>query len=201
MHAPCCPLRLRCFLLSPPSHRRAFELAHSTAYLFAGCRPHAGAWHSGLHRTLLAAPCGWPTSSCARHSTAAGTVDEIVASKRCSVPALCFAVEVEEVTFRRPVSVGDLLRLRSWVAHTWVAPHNRELVRMRGSPCKPAKRWASILGPAPGRAHATFFSISPTLPAPSSAVGHGPLEGGGLCDAARAAQQRRHQHIQLCVQL
>ncbi|KAL4856193.1 Zinc finger MYND domain-containing protein 10 [Chlorella vulgaris] len=52
--------------------RRAFELAHSSTYLFAGTRPQA--------------------------------------------------VEVEQVTFQRPVSVGDLMRLKSWVAHTWVAP-------------------------------------------------------------------------------
>ncbi|EFN56025.1 hypothetical protein CHLNCDRAFT_145453 [Chlorella variabilis] len=58
--------------------RRAFELAHSTTYLFAGCRPRA--------------------------------------------------VEVEQVTFRRPVNIGDLMRLKSWVTHTWVSPHNPEQV-------------------------------------------------------------------------
>lgn len=49
--------------------RRAFELAHSTAYLFAGSRP----------RT----------------------------------------VEVDRITFRRPVNVGDLIKFRSMVTHTW----------------------------------------------------------------------------------
>lgn len=59
-------------------------------------------------------------------------------------------MEVEEVTFRRPVSVGDLLRLRSWVAHTWVAPHNREMVRSRGRPLDslPPSAPSSALTPA-----------------------------------------------------
>jgi len=32
------------------------------------------------------------------------------------------AVEVEEVTFKRPVNVGDLIKFRSQVLHTWVSP-------------------------------------------------------------------------------
>ncbi|PRW20940.1 Acyl-coenzyme A thioesterase mitochondrial [Chlorella sorokiniana] len=53
--------------------RRAFELAHSTAYLFAGCRP--------------------------------------------------LTVEVDGITFRRPVNVGDLIRFRSWVLRSWPSQH------------------------------------------------------------------------------
>ncbi|KAI7836665.1 hypothetical protein COHA_009441 [Chlorella ohadii] len=49
--------------------RRAFELAHSTAYLFAGCRP--------------------------------------------------LTVEVDGITFRRPVNVGDLIRFNAWVLRSW----------------------------------------------------------------------------------
>lgn len=54
--------------------RRAFELAHSTAYQFAGCRP----------RTLL----------------------------------------IDQIEFRKPVNIGDLLRLNAWVLHT--RPHPKE---------------------------------------------------------------------------
>jgi acyl-coenzyme A thioesterase PaaI-like protein len=50
--------------------RRAFELAHSAAYLFSAARP----------RT----------------------------------------VTVDEIQFRAPVNVGDLLRFRSWVLRTWL---------------------------------------------------------------------------------
>lgn len=32
------------------------------------------------------------------------------------------------MTFRRPVNIGDLMRLKSWVTHTWVSPHNPEQV-------------------------------------------------------------------------
>ena len=35
---------------------------------------------------------------------------------------LAAAVEVEEVTFKRPVNVGDLIKFKSQVLHTWVSP-------------------------------------------------------------------------------
>lgn len=59
--------------------RRAFELAHSTAYLFSGCRP----------RT----------------------------------------VEVDRITFQRPVSVGDLISFRAWVTRAWALPDTPGQVR------------------------------------------------------------------------
>ncbi|KAI7836532.1 hypothetical protein COHA_009597 [Chlorella ohadii] len=74
--------------------RRAFELAHATTYLFAGCRP--------------------------------------------------LAVEVEEVTFKRPVNVGDLIKFRSQVLHTWVSPDQPDqgmaYVQVQASVTQPEKR-------------------------------------------------------------
>ena len=28
------------------------------------------------------------------------------------------------MTFQRPVNIGDLMKFRSWVMHTWPSPHN-----------------------------------------------------------------------------
>ena len=28
------------------------------------------------------------------------------------------------MTFKRPVNVGDLIKFKSWVVHTWVAPED-----------------------------------------------------------------------------
>ncbi|KAL4433426.1 hypothetical protein ABPG77_010279 [Micractinium sp. CCAP 211/92] len=78
--------------------RRAFELAHSTAYLFAGSRP--------------------------------------------------YAVEVGEVTFRFPVEIGDLLRMRTLVLHTWVHPgrpgQGRAHVQVEASVTQPEKRQSTV---------------------------------------------------------
>ncbi|PSC69493.1 Acyl-coenzyme A thioesterase mitochondrial [Micractinium conductrix] len=78
--------------------RRAFELAHSTAYLFAGSRP--------------------------------------------------YAVEVEEVTFKHPVSIGDLLRMRTLVLHTWRCPDDptqgRALVQVEASVTQPEQRSSRV---------------------------------------------------------
>ena len=78
--------------------RRAFELAHATTYLFAGCRPRTG--KSVVHGGLLCA-----------------------CMQQTNCEALFFrfldAVEIGGITFRRPVEVGDLIKFKSWVTHTW----------------------------------------------------------------------------------
>jgi hypothetical protein len=125
--------------------RRAFELAHSSTYLFAGTRPQAGALSGHLpflqpvllsmllrrHRLRLCQRT--PTADgCVRHAegpavqSSSPALDRQLSRHKFSWPA---AVEVEQVTFQRPVSVGDLMRLKSWVAHTWVAPSEPTKVR------------------------------------------------------------------------
>ncbi|KAL4451607.1 hypothetical protein ABPG75_007269 [Micractinium tetrahymenae] len=78
--------------------RRAYELAHSTAYMFAGSRP--------------------------------------------------YAVEVQEVTFKFPVEIGDLLRMRTLVLHTWVHPEDpsqgRAHVQVEASVTQPEKRHSTV---------------------------------------------------------
>ena len=37
-------------------------------------------------------------------------------------------MEVEEVTFKRPVNVGDLIKFKSQVLHTWVSPEQPDQV-------------------------------------------------------------------------
>ncbi|KAL4433423.1 hypothetical protein ABPG77_010276 [Micractinium sp. CCAP 211/92] len=78
--------------------RRAFELAHSTAYMFAGSRP----------RTI----------------------------------------EVDRITFRRPVSVGDLLSMRSTVTHTWPSKQDPGKglahVQVEASVTQPEKLYSTV---------------------------------------------------------
>ncbi len=54
------------------------------------------------------------------------------------------AVEVGEVTFRFPVEIGDLLRMRTLVLHTWVHPgrpgQGRAHVQVEASVTQPEKR-------------------------------------------------------------
>ncbi len=45
---------------------------------------------------------------------------------------ICPTVEVDRITFRRPVSVGDLLSMRSTVTHTW--PSKQDPGKVRNSP-------------------------------------------------------------------
>lgn len=51
-----------------------------------------------------------------------------------SIPSslLAAAVEVEEVTFKRPVNVGDLIKFKSQVLHTWVSPDQPDQARGTG---------------------------------------------------------------------
>lgn len=78
--------------------RRAYELAHSTMYLFAGSRP--------------------------------------------------FPVEVEQVLFKWPVNIGDLLRMRTWVTHAWVCPNDptqgRAHVQVEASVTHPERRQSVV---------------------------------------------------------
>lgn len=126
-------------------------------------------WCPGrAHSTCCPPPCLW-LSRCSRCSPAATAKPLRAAAARrassdaCWHPACTPAVEVGEVTFKFPVEIGDLLRMRTLVLHTWTQPgdpaQGRAHLQVEASVTQPEKRqrWARRqrgnvhMGPATGR--------------------------------------------------
>jgi hypothetical protein len=65
------------------------------------------------------------------------------------------------VTFRRPVNIGDLMKFRSWVMHTWPSPHNHRQVggRTKGGLQRESGRGADA-GPVQLRASPCIWGWS-----------------------------------------
>jgi acyl-CoA hydrolase len=50
----------------------------------------------------------------------------------CVLRLVVAAVEVDRITFERPVNVGDLIKFRSWVTSAWPCQHTPGKVGLHG---------------------------------------------------------------------
>lgn len=107
-------------------------------FLIAGHSRHAACAHPAL-------PCPrGPPSALLRDGALPQTALPPTPPHPPTHPRAALAVEVGEVTFRFPVEIGDLLRMRTLVLHTWVHPgrpgQGRAHVQVEASVTQPEKR-------------------------------------------------------------